>query len=88
MEKQIITIQDENGIAKQVEIVSIVPSKKEEKVYLVYTDANVNVQKNEFVDIYIANLYEDANGVNVKAIETDEEYLYAKSLLEEQLRGD
>lgn len=84
MEKQIVTIVDSLGLQKQAEIVSIVPSKKENKIYLVYTDVNASEQ--EMVDLYFAILRESKEELSIDAIESDEEFLYAKSLFEEQVK--
>lgn len=83
MDKQLITVLDEFGNKKEVELVSILPSKREEKVYLVYSDGVKN--NDDMVNIYFSILVEDENGLSIKAIESDEELDYVNNLLMSQL---
>ena len=83
MNKQLINIIDENGGITEVDLISIIPSEKDDKLYIVYTDGKEDLDNK--VDLLIAILNEGPNGLKLLAIESDEEYAYAKSLLEKQV---
>lgn len=83
MDKQLITIIDELGNKKEVELVSILASEKDEKVYIVYSDGITD--NNDMVNIYYSILIEDESGLSIKAIETSEELQYVINLLMKQL---
>ena len=83
MDKQIISIVDENGSIMEVDLVSILLSPKEDKTYLVYTDGKED--ENGFISLAIAILDEENNELSISAIESDEEFMYAQKLLQEQV---
>ena len=83
MDKQIISIVDENGSIMEVDLVSILLSSKEDKTYLVYTDGKED--ENGFISLAIAILDEENNELSISAIESDEEFMYAQTLLQEQV---
>ena len=84
MDKQLITILDEFGNKKEVELVSILPSEKEEKIYIVYSDGITDNE--DMVSIYYSILNEDETGLSIKAIDTTEELQYVSNLLAKQLK--
>ena len=83
MDKQVVTIVDENGTKIEVDLVSILLSEKEDKTYVVYTDGKED--QNGMIDLSIAILEEENNELSVRAISTDEEFMYAQSLLQKQV---
>ncbi|MGM9882410.1 MAG: DUF1292 domain-containing protein [Bacilli bacterium] len=84
MNKQLVSIIDEQGNSKQVELASIFPSERENKVYIAYTNPLEEEQKE--CDLFIAILVENGSDIYVKAIDTDEEFEYATQLLRKQLQ--
>ena len=67
----------------EVDLVSILLSPKEDKTYLVYTDGKED--ENGFISLAIAILDEENNELSISAIESDEEFMYAQKLLQEQV---
>lgn len=84
MDKQVVTLIDSDGVKKDVDIVSILPSKRDSKIYLAYSDGTSD--EAEMVDLYFAILTEDQDGLRIHAIESDEEFTYVESLLEEEIK--
>ncbi len=83
MDKKFITIVDDFGLKQQVELIGIVPSKRDEKVYIVYTD---NDTDNEEVDLYFAILKEDKENFRIESIDSDEEFRYVQELVESEVK--
>ena len=83
MNKQLITIVDNDGTSKQVELVGLFPSEREEKLYIVYSDGQS--EKEDMVNIYFAIVNENENGLSLNAINSDEEFKYVQELVTKQL---
>ena len=83
MNKQLITIVDNDGTSKQVELVGLFPSEREEKLYIVYSDGQS--EKEDMVNIYFAIVNENENGLSLNAINNDEEFKYVQELVTKQL---
>lgn len=83
LQQQLVSFLDPYGNKKQVEIVRLIPSENEDKVYIVYTD---NIDKNDNnISLDIGILNEDENNLIVSLIDSDDEYQYALMLLKKQL---
>lgn len=77
--KQLIDLVDSKGNKTQVEIIRFMPSEKEKKIYLVYTDTLDDNAEN--INLRIGILNEDEKGIKLDLIKDVEEYKYALSLM-------
>lgn len=73
-EKEILRITDENGVEKDVEVVSYFTLNSNGKDYMIYTDAQPKEDENGNVLTYTSEVIENEDSVELKAI-TDENVL-------------
>ena len=62
-EKEILNIVDENGVAKQVEVVAYFTLKTNGKDYLIYTENKTDASGN--VEVSVSEVVEEADGTVV-----------------------
>lgn len=62
-EKEILNIVDENGVAKQVEVVAYFTLKTNGKDYLIYTENKTDASGN--VEVSVSEVVEQADGTVV-----------------------
>lgn len=73
-EKEILRITDENGVEKDVEVVSYFTLNSNGKDYMIYTDIEPKEDGNGNVLTYTSEVIENEDTVELKAI-TDENVL-------------
>ena len=88
-EKKIISIVDENGAIDEAEELLRLELSEFNKKYIIYTKNETDDNNN--VTIYISELYkenENSSDVELKAIETDQEWDKLKEILKEISKSD
>lgn len=88
-EKKIISIVDENGAIDEAEELLRLELSEFNKKYIIYTKNETDDNNN--VTIYISELYkenEDSSDVELRAIETDQEWDKLKEILKEISKSD
>ena len=88
-EKKIISIVDENGAIDEAEELLRLELSEFNKKYIIYTKNETDDNNN--VTIYISELYkenESSSDVELRAIETDQEWDKLKEILKEISKSD
>ena len=88
-EKKIISIVDENGAIDEAEELLRLELSEFNKKYIIYTKNETDDNNN--VTIYISELYkenENSSDVELRAIETDQEWDKVKEILKEISKSD
>ena len=88
-EKKIISIVDENGAIDEAEELLRLELSEFNKTYIIYTKNETDDNNN--VTIYISELYkenENSSDVELRAIETDQEWDKLKEILKEISKSD
>ena len=88
-EKKIISIVDENGAIDEAEELLRLELSEFNKKYIIYTKNETDDNNN--VTIYISELYkenENSTDVELRAIETDQEWDKLKEILKEISKSD
>jgi UPF0473 protein BPUM_2377 len=88
-EKKIISIVDENGAIDEAEELLRLELSEFNKKYIIYTKNETDDNNN--VTIYISELYkenENSSDVELRAIETDQEWDKLKEILKEISKSD
>ena len=88
-EKKIISIVDENGAIDEAEELLRLELSEFNKKYIIYTKNETDDNNN--VTIYISELYkenENSDDVELRAIETDQEWDKLKEILKEISKSD
>ena len=88
-EKKIISIVDENGAIDEAEELLRLELSEFNKKYIIYTKNETDDKNN--VTIYISELYkenENSDDVELRAIETDQEWDKLKEILKEISKSD
>ena len=88
-EKKIISIVDENGAIDEAEELLRLELSEYNKKYIIYTKNETDDNNN--VTIYISELYkenENSSDVELRAIETDQEWDKLKEILKEISKSD
>ena len=88
-EKKIISIVDENGAIDEAEELLRLELSEFNKKYIIYTKNETDENNN--VTIYISELYKEndnSSDVELRAIETDQEWDKLKEILKEISKSD
>ena len=88
-EKKIISIVDENGAIDEAEELLRLELSEFNKKYIIYTKNETDDNNN--VTIYISELYkenENSSDIELRAIETDQEWDKLKEILKEISKSD
>lgn len=82
-DRQFIEIENLNGEKEQVEIISTIKSKRDNKTYVILT---TDKEIGEDVSVNIGYLYLEDNKLNLELVKEIEEINYVNSLIEEIVR--